>query len=64
MKLKIGISMLVLVSFFGCQKINNEPPRVEGSQNKVYKFPDPLPLTVEQRNIITNINAEYNEAIK
>ena len=45
-----------------CEDINDVPPRDDSStSNKVYKMPDPVPLTADETAEIDKIKAEYRE---
>lgn len=58
----------IILSAFGgvllsCEKIDEVPPRTENSAGRSYKMPEPVPLTVDELNVIEQIRKEYKDNI-
>lgn len=58
---------IILGAFGGvllsCEKIDEVPPRTENSVSRSYKMPEPVPLTVDELNVIEQIRKEYKDNI-
>ncbi len=62
------IHISIIVCTFGivlssCEKIEEIPPRQEGSADRAYKMPDPTPLTIDELTIVEQIREEYKNNV-
>lgn len=64
-KLLLSLGLLTLVTLPACKSYEEVPPRVrEDVSRRVYRIPDPTPLTPEEEAELKGIQDEYNDSNK
>lgn len=62
---KIIVSLIFFsILFSACENIDEVPPRTEGYASKTFIVPSPSVLSVQERNEVTSLQDEYDNAIK
>lgn len=63
--LRLIFSALLLVpSMIACEKINEVPPRTQGTYSKKFQLPLPVRLTDEERAYVEALRDEYETHCK
>ena len=46
-----------------CNKVDELPPVSESTSNKNYRMPDPVPLSIQEAELVEEIRREYRNSL-
>ncbi len=63
---KIIITLVLIgsgVLLSTCNKVDELPPVSESTSNKNYRMPDPVPLSIQEAELVDEIRREYRNSL-